>query len=132
MTMTPSIRPKKKPPGRLEIATMWVVGIVSAIAIGAYAISSIQKMNPQPANSPGTNPGMWVGALLIQIPYLVAVAVGLGIYLVPTIVAARSNHPHAPAVILLNILLGWTLVGWVGSLIWIMVATSKPPAPPRI
>lgn len=37
---------------------------------------------------------------------------------------SRKGHPHADAIIILNILLGWTFVGWVVALVW--GATYKP------
>lgn len=40
------------------------------------------------------------------------------LYLVPTIIAQKTNHPQRTAITLLNILLGWTFIGWVGSLVW--------------
>jgi hypothetical protein len=40
------------------------------------------------------------------------------IYFVPAINAASSHHRNASAVFLLNLFLGWTLVGWVLALVW--------------
>lgn len=40
------------------------------------------------------------------------------VYLAPTIVAQRYRHPKQPAILMLNIVLGWTIVGWVVALIW--------------
>jgi len=42
----------------------------------------------------------------------------LTFYLLPTIVAALRRHRNAPAIAVLNILAGWTLIGWVGALVW--------------
>ena len=52
--------------------------------------------------------------------------VGLFIYLVPTYVAVARKHPNMPAIILLNVFLGWTLVGWVGALVWSFTNTAPP------
>ena len=38
------------------------------------------------------------------------------IYSLPTIVAGLRSHPNGGSIIVLNLLLGWTLVGWVVSL----------------
>ncbi|MFT4075215.1 MAG: superinfection immunity protein [Asticcacaulis sp.] len=40
------------------------------------------------------------------------------IYFVPAIIAGSKDHPQPGAVFWLNLLLGWTLVGWCVSLLW--------------
>ncbi|MDB5433673.1 MAG: hypothetical protein JWP35_4789 [Caulobacter sp.] len=42
----------------------------------------------------------------------------LGCYLIPTIIAFMRKHKDAPAIAALNILLGWSVLGWVVSFIW--------------
>ena len=42
----------------------------------------------------------------------------LAINFIPTIVAVARHHRNALAIFLLNLLLGWTLIGWVIALIW--------------
>jgi ribosomal protein L40E len=49
--------------------------------------------------------------------------VGLAIFLValyflPTLIAAVRNHHNFTPVLLVNLLLGWTVIGWVVALIW--------------
>jgi competence protein ComGC len=39
-------------------------------------------------------------------------------YFLPALVAFLRNHKNKLAVLLLNFLLGWTVLGWVGSLVW--------------
>lgn len=43
------------------------------------------------------------------------VAVGLGVYFLPTLIAA-IRHSNAGSVFILNLFLGWTFVGWVVSM----------------
>jgi hypothetical protein len=50
----------------------------------------------------------------------------LGIYFLPTIIAGSRKHQQANAIFALNLFLGWTLLGWVGSLVW--AATAINPA----
>ena len=40
------------------------------------------------------------------------------IYFVPTIIAALKRKRNWLAIFLLNLFLGWTLIGWVVALIW--------------
>lgn len=39
-------------------------------------------------------------------------------YFLPTLVAYFRQHKNIPAIFVLNLLLGWTVLGWVGSLVW--------------
>ena len=48
-------------------------------------------------------------------------------YFLPTIVAALRNKRDLTAIILLNLLLGWSVIGWVVALIW-AVKTDPPMA----
>jgi hypothetical protein len=39
-------------------------------------------------------------------------------YFLPSLVAASFNHKNGAAILVLNLLLGWTLLGWIIALIW--------------
>lgn len=40
------------------------------------------------------------------------------LYFLPSYEAYHRNHKSFNAIALLNVFLGWTLVGWVGALVW--------------
>ena len=40
------------------------------------------------------------------------------LYFLPTFVAAINKKRNSYAILLLNLLLGWTLIGWVVALVW--------------
>lgn len=44
--------------------------------------------------------------------------VAVAIYFLPTIIAAARHKRNMLGIVLLNVFLGWTLVGWVVALIW--------------
>ena len=46
----------------------------------------------------------------------------LAIYFLPALIAQHRKHPRLPAIIVLNLLLGWTLIGWVVALVWSFVS----------
>lgn len=46
-------------------------------------------------------------------------------YLLPAANAAYRKHPNATAILALNALLGWTLLGWIGSLVWSCTAFRR-------
>ena len=57
-------------------------------------------------------------------------SLSLVIYFVPTIVAMVREHHNRVAIIVLNLLVGWTIIGWVIALVWAftMVPASREPA----
>ena len=46
---------------------------------------------------------------------LCAIAVA---YVIPTVIAKRRKHKHFEAIVVLNLGLGWTIVGWVVAIVW--------------
>lgn len=68
---------------------------------------------------------------------LAALFLVLYLYFLPTITAIKRNSPHKAAAIIVNILFGVTLVGWIIALILaskqqqtVVVVYNTPP-PPR-
>ena len=49
---------------------------------------------------------------------LQAGAVALLLYLLPALIAVLRRHASAGAIFILNLLLGWTVLGWIVALIW--------------
>jgi hypothetical protein len=39
-------------------------------------------------------------------------------YFVPALIAWSRKHRSLPAIIAMNILLGWTGIGWIGAFVW--------------
>ncbi|MGA7859256.1 MAG: superinfection immunity protein [Terracidiphilus sp.] len=60
----------------------------------------------------------------------------LALYLLPTIVASARHLYCRTGIVLLNVFLGWTFIGWVAALIWALAAPAsygyyvQPPYPP--
>jgi hypothetical protein len=44
------------------------------------------------------------------------------VYFLPAIVAWKRYHRNRLAIVVLNVLLGWTLVGWVVAIVWACTA----------
>ncbi len=40
------------------------------------------------------------------------------LYFLPCFVALMRSHKNAAAIFVLNLLLGWTFIGWVIALVW--------------
>jgi len=55
---------------------------------------------------------------------LIVIGLFLFLYFVPTMIAAMRSVNHGGAIMLINLLLGWTIIGWFAALIWAIV--EKP------
>ncbi|WP_174275568.1 superinfection immunity protein [uncultured Sphingomonas sp.] len=51
------------------------------------------------------------------------IVICLGLYFLPTVVAHIRGHHQKVAIMLLNLFLGWSVIGWVAALVW---AAMKP------
>ena len=47
-------------------------------------------------------------------------------YFLPTIIAILRHKANAGGIFVLNLLLGWTLIGWIGALVWALSADAQP------
>ena len=93
----------------------------------------------------GISPGfLFVGILILAIIVAITGAIGMGtngvalgatiiffpaaiiLYFSPGIVAIARNHPNKNAIAILDFLLGWSVIGWVGALIWAFSAIDRP------
>jgi len=45
-------------------------------------------------------------------------------YLLPTVIANTRETEHRGAIFFINLLFGWTVLGWIAALIWAVV--EKP------
>jgi len=52
---------------------------------------------------------------------LVLVVLFFAFYFLPTLIAFSRQHKNKLAIFLLNLLLGWTVLGWVISLVWSVI-----------
>lgn len=49
---------------------------------------------------------------------LVVMVIVVCMYLLPLLIAVKRKVINKTGIVILNVLLGWTLIGWVGALIW--------------
>ncbi len=81
----------------VELAKQFVFGIVALLCVFVLYIDFSRSWQ-------GGLPGL----LFINIP----------LYMLPTLIAGYRSHRNAAAVTVLNVLLGWTGLGWVAALAW--------------
>lgn len=48
------------------------------------------------------------------------------LYMLPGFIAWRRKHHNTMAITLVNLLIGWTVLGWIGALIWAFVDSREP------
>ncbi|UAW58759.1 hypothetical protein ASO78B_055 [Escherichia phage vB_EcoS_ASO78B] len=46
------------------------------------------------------------------------------VYLLPSFVALQRKHVNRTAICVLNILVGWSFIGWVAALVWALVKSD--------
>jgi Superinfection immunity protein len=65
--------------------------------------------------------------LIGLVVFVMAVLVAVGIYFLPTIVAASGQKRKTGAIFVLNLFLGWTFLGWVLALVWAVADERTTP-----
>lgn len=49
----------------------------------------------------------------------------LVVYFIPTLYAKKVGHRNSDAILLLNLFLGWTFIGWVIAMVWAAMDQRK-------
>ena len=57
---------------------------------------------------------------------LVFLLLALAFYFLPTIIG--HNKANVGAIFMLNLLLGWTVIGWIVALVWALTVDTPQPA----
>lgn len=57
----------------------------------------------------------------------IMLAITAAIYFIPLIVADARGKDNKLAIGMLNLLLGWTMIGWVAALVWACMNDSPAP-----
>ena len=55
------------------------------------------------------------------------VIVILIIYFIPAMIAEHREHRNKRAILVVNFFFGWTLLGWVGALVWAIYKEKENP-----
>ena len=95
----------------------WLICIILGLILGFLIVAS--GIIPSLAMS-GLELLTWLLGVVIK-PILLILAVAL--YLIPTIIASRS--PRLTAILVANIVFGWTIVGWFIILIWALAESGS-------
>jgi hypothetical protein len=63
----------------------------------------------------------------MTIIFLPVLLIGLVFYFLPTILAYSMHRPNVLLIFLINILLGWTVLGWIAALVLVFIDTGTIP-----
>jgi hypothetical protein len=58
------------------------------------------------------------GILIRLLWALCLLTIALFVYFLPALNAVSRRHRNVNAIAVLNLLLGWTLIGWVAAMVW--------------
>lgn len=58
-------------------------------------------------------------------PWEILILLYLFLYLLPSFIAYRHSKTNFQLILAVNLLLGWTVIGWIISLIWSLTEVSK-------
>lgn len=64
--------------------------------------------------------------------FFVAWIIWIGTYFYPTIEASIRDSEHLLPIAMLNLLLGWTIIGGVAALVWAVMSKEKSKDPPPV
>ncbi len=71
-------------------------------------------------------------AYLIAPAHLILFTIGLAIYLLPAAVAWRRNCRACVRIALVDVLLGWTVLGWAVAMYWAVKGRVRTLPPPTV
>jgi Superinfection immunity protein len=52
--------------------------------------------------------------------------IAAALYFLPALIGLLRGHHNFMSLLMLNLFLGWTFIGWVGALVWSFVAKPAP------
>jgi hypothetical protein len=52
-------------------------------------------------------------------------SIGIALYFLPSLIAGNRAHHQSIAIFVLNLVFGWTFIGWIASFIWAVTAVKS-------
>ena len=98
---------------RFKIRTLYMIAGIVLCCLLAAAAYGFESTRPAAVMLLGG------GAVVL------AIGLALFLYFLPTLIARDRNHRNANGITLVNLFFGWTLLGWVGALVWATYEEKK-------
>jgi hypothetical protein len=116
-------------------ATPMLESTATGAASPTKAGDMLQANDSRPASNIVEHPhfGIWLLVGLVAISALMSGAVGLigliplalSLYLLPTIIAFKVRHHYAWPLAAINVVFGFTVLGWLGIFVWALIGPRK-------
>jgi hypothetical protein len=81
-------------------------------------LDAINAVSNVPNSAPTTSTESDVTSVASTGVGMGVIVILVGLYFLPTVIAASRGHKNAAAILVLNLLLGWTVLGWIIALVW--------------
>ena len=88
----------------------------------ALVILAVLMGSAFPAHAADYGDGSGIGVLIRGIGLLIVVVIAGLLYFLPSVCAFRRGHHQRGPILALNILAGWTAIGWVAAFVWAFTA----------
>lgn len=108
---------------RIELASYVVGGLAVCLLLVAFGPWLLLTYGPK--LHAALDPVFDVVGLIYGVGWLIGLA--LGFYFLPTIIALSLQRRQWLAIVAVNLLLGWTVLGWIGALVWSLIV-DRPAA----
>jgi len=112
---------------RFLLAILAIAIFAGTVIVIAIFVRPLIPVPASPTTNESPNPSEIIGVGLMSvgmvIVWLIIAAVGLTVYFAPTAVALLRRHQNVIAILVINLFLGWTLLGWVGAMVWAVIVT---------
>ena len=92
----------------------WMIGTIGLVVLIFFGLVGLAALD-----------GERFGPPLLVIVTIILVIAGFLLYFLPMIIAMVRHHRQIVPIILLNIFVGWTFIGWVAALIWASAAFKR-------
>lgn len=66
----------------------------------------------------------------MEITFFIFLLFALVFYFLPAIICTTRKANHSDAIVLVNLFLGWTVLGWIAALVWAVAETPNCPTRP--
>jgi Superinfection immunity protein len=100
-----------------------MVRVPLGVPIGCVAVGLMVLAGPASAQAAGEDYSFGIHMMILSLCLMP------GLYFLPSILAATRDHPAANSIFTVNLLLGWTVVGWLVALVWTLRANPQALAP---
>src|SRR5262245_55278826 len=110
-----------------EMNAKWFkISLLVLIPLLAILFYIVLPQQPPTRIAIGARPQNNSSVILLLISLVPTIIASIPLYFLPTIIASIRRHRNRMAIGALNLLLGWTVIGWVAALVWAFIADVEP------